>query len=131
MKELSNYIIEKLDINKVKLYDKFPIDGSFEDIDTFLKANNFKYTNFWSNNVFDAINKESDKVFYGQKETDDCFRFLIADTSKAKISDSNPLFIIRHKYGDDEICYFYGDNLYTRYSKKDFLKALNKKFHWK
>jgi len=127
-------ILEKLDINKVNLEpDVFPIDGTLEEIEEFLEANNFE--NFddydldmkYFSEYEDFVNTEGKKLFLisiGGKFV----RFI--DTSQKDLGKDNPMFCIKTNAANPftiEINEFYQKYL----DKKDFLKALNKQFGWR
>ena len=88
MKDLYS-IYEKLDINKVRLNDKFPIDGTIEDVVEFLEEQGFK----------DINQRGSKDVIFNSKKSK-CFYRLsghlwFGDTSKEEISKKNPIFVIK------------------------------------
>lgn len=128
MKELSNYIYEKLDINKVKLNDKFPTDRTLNDIIEFLKEEGFKQVEY--DYVKTVFNRANTKCFMID---DASIRF--ADTSKEDISKDNPVFYIGFYNKIVDYSVFYCDNgLITdivENDKKEFLIELNKRFGWK
>lgn len=125
MKELTVYITEKLDINKVNLND-FPIDGSFDDILAFLIKN--KYIEFRGihRNMFSAFNIASKKAFVSDYYKDTNWNIWFGDTSKGLLSEDNPLFLIQTEPNSERKFYYSPDNLTNPRTKEDFLKALNK-----
>ena len=133
MKELSNYINEKLDLNKVNLNpQRFDISRDFQKNIKFLKDNSFKKieNNFvdWKS-VFDKMNEESAKVYaFSPSDTTDTYDSLkFANTSEMNISNNNPLFHILYntesKRFEYQICY--NSKEYDKVSKKVFLEKIN------
>ena len=135
MKKITD-ILEKLRVDDIVFSEKFPIDGTIDDIIEFLK-----------NQGFEDIDERGskDKVFNSKESK--CFscleelqRIWFADTSKGKISKSNPIFVIRF-FEDIKKVSSYSYSLYylnnnrdvefiVRDDKEDFLKELNKRFGW-
>lgn len=127
-------ILEKLDINKVNLEpDKFPIDGTLEEIEKFLEANDFE--NFddydldmqYFSEYADFVNTEGKKLFL----INTAIKFVrFIDTSKKDLGKDNPMFCIKTNAANPFTIEI--DEFYQRYlNKNDFLKALNKQFGWR
>ena len=122
-------ILEKLKVDDIILYEKFPIDGSIEDMIEFLKENNFKFIkNVDSVRVlFDSANS---KCYTTYKD-----KIWFADTSKEKISKKNPVFThVGSKHINTYTVYFI-NNIGTvehivEDDKKAFMEELNKRFGW-
>lgn len=105
MRELTTYINEKLDINKVNIKNKnfgkkFPIDGGMDEIKRYLLKNGFKEVNDRGN--FDTyvgnLNSMATKVFsVGLRQ----LRF--ADTTYDTINEENPIFAININSSTDVI----------------------------
>ena len=138
MKELSNYINEKLDINKINLHDKFPIGKGSQETIEFLKDNRFEeiddsIIDDWCD-YFDVMNKKSTKVyaFSPATKSDNLDSLKFADTSKAKIGEENPIFHIMHdlktKKFRYQLCYDYMK--WDDVSKKIFSEKLAQHFKW-
>jgi hypothetical protein len=132
LKELTDYITEKLDINKVKLNDKFPIDGSFGDIIKFLESHGFiEVPNDNKSKLYPEMNKKKGKVFAKCTGYNSGYiRFV--DTSNHNIDKDHPVYSI---FGNEKYYIEWDINNkffdYTDVTKEEFLKLLNKKFHWK
>lgn len=137
MRELTTYINEKLDLNKVNLHDKFPIDEDSKKVIEFLKAQGFKELDdnkihYWSK-YFIEMDKMSAKVYSLTPADDDNVDSLkFANTTKARISDNNPLFLIMHDLTTKEFKYqlYYTDWKYEDVSKEIFLKNIKQYFGW-
>lgn len=134
MKNLKNILLEKLDISKVNLVpNKFPINGTLKEIEKFLEANDFE--NFddydldmqYFSEYADFVNTEGKKLFL-ISTTGKFVRFI--DTSQKDLGEDNPMFCI--KTNVDGLFAVEIDEFYQKcLDKKDFLKALNKRFGWK
>lgn len=134
MRELTKYITEKLDINKVNLVpNKFPINGTLEEIEKFLEANDFE--NFddydldmqYFSEYVDFVNTEGKKLFL-ISTAGKFVRFI--DTSQKDLGKDNPMFCIKTSAANPFTIEI--DEFYQRYlNKNDFLKALNKQFGWR
>jgi len=131
MKKLID-IYEKLDINKVKIPNKFPIAETREDVREFLLDNNFKevpYVESWES-IAKAFNSANGLVFM-QSMNERWIRF--ADTKEhIKHYNENPVYTM---FFDDDGISYQLDGIELMYdseevSKKEFLKELNKKFGW-
>lgn len=135
MKELTNYINEKLDINKVSLPSKeFPMDADMDEVVDFLADHDFiqiKYhrTEFYYQYKKDFNNLRT-KCFMVQSRkmgeiTDIVF---FGDTSREDISKDNKLFMITFEPGNIQYEY-YDDGRASRYiDKKDFEAEMTKLF---
>ncbi len=103
MRSLLNYIIEKLDINKVNLLDldAFPYDGSIEDIKKFLIHCNFIKTNNGDGSANRRIRifDNTHGLCYAIPDTVAGEAISFANTSKKKISEDNPMINIYKPYG--------------------------------
>jgi len=98
LKELTTYITEKLDINKVNLNDSgFPLELTAESLVQYLKDCGYAkvpYISFPDGNISDYIpyfNEKHSKQFIYTKRWGEIY---IADTSKSKIDGSNPMFYL-------------------------------------
>lgn len=129
MKNLKDSILEKLDINKVNLNNRFPIDGTLEDIAKFLEEEGFQQVEYGY--VKTAFNEPKAKCFMIFTTT---IRF--ADTSKEEVSKDNPIFYIDFEDKKDYSVFYCGkgsSGLITDIvvnNKKEFLRELNKRFGW-
>jgi len=133
MKNLKDAILEKLKVDDIVLEEKFPIDGTLDDMIKFLEGNGFKYVR--CDGAIDKwFNKYKSKCFYKNSE-----RLWFADTSKEKISEDNPIFSYRvqHKsftvyYCNQGIVYWLaGETIEnSKENKEEFLRELNKRFGW-
>jgi len=128
MKELTSYITEKLDINKVNLRDMdFPIDGSITDMAEFLKNYKFEevldsYDYESVNDIFPILNNCKNKCYMTDIDTYHWIR--ICDTSRGKISKSNPCIFISYETKNYDLeCPHSIDN---HISKEECLKYLKK-----
>lgn len=96
MKELSRYIIEKLDINDIRL-NEFPLELTVESLIRYLKDCGYTevpYISVPNGNIFSYIpyfNEKHGKQFIYTKKWGEIY---IADTSKSEISDKNPMFYL-------------------------------------
>lgn len=122
MKELTTYIAEKLDINKVNL-NMFPIDGTLEEIISFILANGFvQYKGKIYTQIIKKFNELGSKCCVIENDI-----IWWADTSKDEISEDNPIFL----FDDDghEFCCIVDDSPTAKeLSREDFLKRVNKRF---
>lgn len=134
MKELTNYINEKLDINKVNLApERFKISKDFQKTIKFLKDNSFKELDDnkiedWGD-YFIEMNKKSAKIyaFSPNDNTDANDSLKFADTTKTEIGYNNPLFHILYdtEYENFEYQICYNSDEYKEVSKKVFLEKIN------
>ena len=133
MKELSNYINEKLDINKVNLNGTFPInEENIAEMADFLKGAGFDDVNIDGSNIVKKFNSEKKKCFHLNVQ-ENLIELVFCDTENEKISDNNPIYAIRKLNINDLIRYiiYNGVNNPKSIEKEEFLKMINKKFHWK
>lgn len=99
MKNLVDILLEKLDINKVRLKDGFPFDENDLEIIKFLKEHGFKdlkNSRAWLTEFEDA----HDRCFKWDDNTE-VSRICFADTSKKRISKENPIFYIEISFIND------------------------------
>lgn len=137
MRELSNYIIEKLDINKVKL-NEFPISGPPEQVEQFLKASGFHeittgrvlFSFLEISKLFNdtLMTGKGDKVFYTRVD-DDFYAIYFGDTTKGSISKKNPIYSMAFE-GDSDIIYRKIALLCYEMQKDEFLREINKNFNF-
>lgn len=134
MRELSNYITEKLDINKVNLFDKFPIDKPIKLIAKYLESNKFEkiVDNDDKFNSFDDFCEELNKMHYKAfiiNTKNDWIRF--ADTSMEEVGERNPMFVIKD---NGRYPRTFASETYTFYEKhlseKDFLEVIKETFNF-
>ena len=126
MKNLKDTIYEKLKVDDIS-FNKFPIDGTLEDIAEFLEEEGFQQVEYGY--VKTAFNGARAKCFMIFTTT---IRF--ADTSKKEVSKDNPIFYIDFEDKEDYSVFYCGNGLITDIvvnNKKEFLKELNKRFGWK
>ena len=128
MKTLKD-ILEKLKIDDIVLGEKFPIDGIMDDMIAFLENEGFKRIQQHTLFPSQVFNFKKDKCLY---ISDD--QIFFADTSKKKISENNPLFLIG--YSPEIYNVYYVDPLGDTIdivvnNKKKFLEEVNKQFGWK
>lgn len=131
MRSLTDTILEKLDINSVKLPNEepFPIDGSITDMAEFLKNYKFEevldsYDYESVNDIFPILNICKNKCYMTDVDTDHWIR--ICDTTKEKISKNNPCVFISYETKNYDLeCPHSIDN---HLSKEECLKYLKKKF---
>ena len=127
MKTLKDRILEKLKVDNIT-FDKFPIDGTLDDIVKFLEKEDFQY-------IDGSIVKKTFNAAKSKRFMLDPVTIWFADTSKGEISKNNPLFYITHYSGTLEYSVYYIDNFdekvdIVKDDKKAFLKELNKRFRW-
>ena len=125
-------VLEKLKVDDIS-FEKFPIDGTFDEIIEFLKEKDFK-------EIVAKSDEGVDEMFDSKKYT--CVtanykykRIWFADTSKEEVSEKNPIFlIICHENKTFIYKVFYVNNRHVKYivenDKKEFLEELNKRFGW-
>ena len=127
MKNLKDTILEKLKVDDIiPDKEKFPINGTIDDMIEFLKEEDFKEVKYHKNyTISEQLKKTNDKVFLIFENT----RIWFVDTSKEKISEKNPIFYIdteSHMYS----VYVNSDINIVEDSKIAFLNELNKHFGW-
>ena len=101
MKELSKYIVEKLDINDINLTDtdilKHPIFDVFINLLESRKFN--KKTYIESSNVYECVkkfNKYKGRYFEAtEKNSDNRQEIVFADTTNNRVNFNNYLFILQ------------------------------------
>ena len=129
MKNLKDTILEKLKIDDINLNDKFPIDGTIDDMIKFLEEKGFNDVYHNGGGVVDMFNKYNSKCFYKKEGI-----FWFGDTSKEKISKDNPIFYISISPKIFDV-YFRDNNKWiidiVENNKKAFMEELNKRFGWK
>lgn len=119
-------ILEKLKVDDI-IIEKFPIDGTGNDIITFLKNEGFTYV-LCNNSINEEFNKCGCKCFYYTSS-----RFWFGDTSKEKISKKNPIFYICFNKPIYSVYYIDSEDNgidIVDNNKKEFMKELNKRFNW-
>lgn len=131
MKPLKDSILEKLKVDDIIINEKFPIDGDSDDITKFLKSEGFKEDVDANDNICECFNSDKCKCFTTFNDTfEDIVWF--ADTSKNKISKSNPIFYIDSLVNEFTIYYIDYKTNKTIYicenDKETFLKFLDKIF---
>ena len=119
MKELTAYITEKLDIDKINLNDKFPLGGNEKEVTEFLLDNGFEK---FEGVMFDDVKMRGFTILKNNWVE-------FADTSQEKITDNNPIFDYDLK---KKILLAYGllDQNIGR-NTKESMELLNKRFGWK
>lgn len=132
MKELSNYITEKLDINKVNLApSEFPIKDSIESIASYLESLKFKRIKMKKdsiefNDYANAFYKQHGKSFIINTKNN-WIRF--ANTSVEKIGKNNPIFVIKGNSFPRTLAietYIFWENYL---SEEDFLEKIEETFN--
>ena len=120
-------ILEKLKVDDI-IIEKFPIDGTGNDIITFLKNEGFTYV-LCNNSINEEFNKCGCKCFYYTSS-----RFWFGDTSKEKNKKKNPIFLNKKKSEGWLFSVYYTMHNEIIYNvvddRKEFLKELNKCFGW-
>lgn len=129
MKELSNYITEKLDINKVNIdkHLEFPADSEPSKVFEWLEKYGFEF--FFMND--DSIDTQFDNkkiLGYTANSSGSSIYFWFADTSKKKISKDNPVFSCKID-GQDNDYYLFWRKKYNHVQKEEFIEKLNKTFN--
>lgn len=130
MKELTDYIIEKLDISNVNLNSEFPIDASFNEMIDFLKSYGFeelKSLNTGWYGVILVFNKHNKGKYY-MFTTSGADSLKFADMSQGEISNNTPLYHIRKTPGKAReflLSYKNGD-MVKHISKEDFISLIYK-----
>ncbi len=125
MKELSNYINEKLDINKVNL-DEFPSDKDIDTMVNFLKSYNFTEIDYCYDDFVDIFNKRNIKGFIVDidKGLED-YNLWFGNTTINNIGKQNPFFHINIDNSRIRIYYTIGKD-YNLCSENNFLKMIKK-----
>ncbi len=139
MKELSNYINERLNPRHLGSTNKFPINGTIDDIKVFLKNNRFREIEG------DTERTERDSIdFYNKKTPDKYFSFVyddnkingieFIDRTKGEISSENKLYYISFDRGKLDFAGLFerGSNTLCKYyfEEDKFLEEINKMFGW-
>ena len=95
MNSLSDYIVERIRIDNIKL-EEFPVDGTYDEVVDFLERcgfNKIKDDSHYMFNNAKKFNQEHKLCF--SCETSDSYSYVIfADTTKSNISDKNRLYCI-------------------------------------
>lgn len=130
MKNLKDILVEKLKVDDIVLNGKFPIDGTLDDIAKFLEDAGFvpaEENHNYKGSVDDIFDYNNTKCFLKESK-----RLWFADTSKEKISKSNPIFFIvmPEKIFKVYYCNNYDTIDIVENDKEKFLKELNKCFGW-
>ena len=124
MKELTTYINEKLDLDKVNVMGDFPIEGTIDEMGEFLNKNRFK-----------KIEKYEPGFAFSQVSSQDTRCYLISDSHSwikfgdmsKHISKKNPIFCVVKEHYEDRCFIEYGPNDYDYYdNKREFLELINK-----
>ena len=128
MKELSNYINEKLDINNVRIAKKFPIKGSIKDVIEFLQDNGFTEMEHFRHPSRTKIDFDDRRAKTYLRSGEDSLYF--ADTSKKRISKENPIVFFGGRtrnfaYSDGETYHYFADNEVDK-----ALELVNSIFRW-
>ena len=93
MRTLKDAILEKLKVDDIT-FDKFPIDGTLEEIADFLEDNDFIIINNVDGGARNKIfNSAKSKSFIYITDSD-IKRIWFADTSKKEIYKDNPIYFI-------------------------------------
>lgn len=140
MKELSSYIIEKLDINNIKFNDKFPVEGPKEKIFEFLEDNGFEIEEIpktsLSFKVIEELGKTKLRKAFSFANSHG-FAIYFGDSTSNSISKDNPVYYIGKNYKKEVIFYRVFPSKYTTYAteeekidEKEFLKEVNKLFRF-
>lgn len=123
-------IYEKLSIDNIRISDDFPIEDSFDNIVSFLKAHGFsKYQNVGQ--TFDE-KKEKFEAGHGKaiiismSVLINGYYIRFADTSNKRISKKNPVFLIEFKNNEKNFFIEYNTWKEEHISEREFLNILNK-----
>ena len=129
MKTLKNILVEKLSIDSIT-FDKFPTSEDLEDIIEFLKKEGFKEYQISDIGLIPTFNKNKGKIFFLSDNSSNK-RIWFADTSKEKISEHNPVFLLI-KYSGMKIEWkCFGEDYMTLFSNKTkVIDLINKCFGW-
>lgn len=132
MKNLKD-ILEKLKVDDIVLTEKFPIDGTSEDVREFLLDNGFEevpYAEGWRN-IAKALNSANGLVFMQSMDK----RWIRFANTKEHIKhyNENPAYTM---FFDDDCIHYQLDGIELSNDSKEvfkekFLKAINKKFDWR
>ena len=141
MKNLKEILLEKLSVDSISeklsidsiTFDKFPIDGTFEDALEFLENQGFKDIDIDDSDYLDEIfNSEKSKCF--TTAIDSRYKSIwFVDTLKEKISKKNPIFYICFNKPIYSVYYIDSEDNgidIVDNNKKEFMKELNKRFNW-
>lgn len=96
MKELSNYITEKLKVNDIKINEEFPIDGTAEEMVDWLRYNKFVEDKFKYNKITNQVinyNLRKRKMF-SINSTGGRTYVTLANTTNNHVWDTNPMIVI-------------------------------------
>ncbi len=121
MKTIDNYILERLNPRHLGPTDKFPIDGTLDEVVEFLKRHGFEQVELESYGIVKQFNERHIRGFIISSTN-----IWFADTSKGIISEDNPVFVYRtdskgYRCFDDSKGYLSDDI-------QGFKKRLNKRF---
>ena len=95
MKTINDYIVERIKVDNIKPKE-FPVDGTIEDIEDFLKDNGFTQIETNISKLSDRskfLNKHNGK-YYMKYQVYRNKTITFADTSSKKISNDNPMYYI-------------------------------------
>lgn len=127
MKNLKD-ILEKLKVDDIS-FEKFPTNGTIEDIIKFLKTEGFKEYQISEGGIIPTFNKNKGKILLLSNYSYD--RVWFADTSKEKISEQNPVFLIIKNSGMKFEWKCFREDYMTIFSNKyKVIDLMNKKFGW-
>ena len=125
MKNLKD-VLEKLKVDDIVLEEKFPIDGTFDEMIDFLAEQGFKEVpNSTGNTISKILNKERNKCFIAYNNT-----IWFADTSKKEVSEVNPIFLIEKSSSTSSFSVYTPYKVIVEKNKKAFMEELNKQFGW-
>ena len=137
MKNLKDSILEKLKVDDIS-FDKFPIDGTIDDIIEFLRDCGFTIIcEDWQSDIFTvrkALNAAKDRqcfVYISGKQ----MKINFGDTTKKNIRKDNPIFIISCGFVNNlnDCDYVIGTDFadLSILEKNEWIEIVNKRFGWK
>jgi len=137
MKNLKDAILEKLKVDDIVLEEKFPIDGTLDDIADFLRKNGFKEVHEPTRRKLYNYGRGQGKVFLIEKDwnkvchTNRYGAIFFADTSEGCIDRGNPLYCVYCEDPNVRFCDFDYHHFVGAPTNSEFLEAINKRFGWK
>ena len=132
MKNLKD-VLEKLRVDDIVLSEKFPIDGTLDDIIKFLENQGyfgFSWLSETPSGWSKFFNYYKQKSFSHKPKDNWGYAYLkFADTTNKNIGKANPIYEIRFE-GNNKIFGIMYSNRSIPVSKEEFLQRLNKQFKW-
>ena len=135
MKNLKDTVLEKLKVDDIILGEKFPLDGTLEDMCEFLEEQGFNSLKSPKDRQFDTIfgvfnSRPAGKYYMLKTKPIPCIMFM-SKKSGLNISPTQPLYEVVDVVGGRLYLMNYSLFCYDEVSKQAFIQKLNKRFGWK